>query len=140
MNSYSVSREKNLAEIITDIKNEAVRFVQTRVQLLLSELRDDSAHLKAAVPLLIVGGLLLATAYVLFTLAIVGLIAILFWNTPYVWAASFGIATLLWIILGAIFGYMGYSRLRTRDLIPHKTIEVLKADKLWLQNEARHNV
>ena len=44
---------------------------------------------------------------------------------------------IVWLVAGAILAFLVRNHLRTRGLVPKKTIEVLKRDKRWLQNEAK---
>jgi sugar phosphate permease len=68
---------------------------------------------------------------------LVSVIAVAFWNNPYHWFFAFLILGIVWLVAGAILAFLVRNHLRTRGLVPKKTIEVLKRDKRWLQNEAK---
>jgi uncharacterized membrane protein YqjE len=138
--TYTVHEGRSLAGIIAEIKDELKEFAQTRVQLLQSEMKETTANIKAALPLAIVGVTLLVTAYLLLTLALVGLVAAAFWHSPYAWFFSFLIVGILWSLGGAMMAYFAVRQFKTRAMFPKKTVEVLKADGAWLQRESRSQV
>ena len=80
----------------------------------------------------------LATAWLLLNLALVGLVAVAFWGSAYAWFFGFLIVGLFWAIVGGMLGLAAQRPLR--GLAPRKTIQVLKEDKIWLQQEARSHV
>jgi uncharacterized membrane protein YqjE len=133
---YAENHTRNLATIIAEIKDEIKDFVQTRVEMLKSEVRETLDAWKTAVPLAAIAVLLLATAYLLLTLAVVGLVAVAFWDNPYRWFLAFLIVGVLWSIGGAVLGWLALREFQSKGLFPRKTIEVLKADKIWIQSEA----
>jgi uncharacterized membrane protein YqjE len=135
---YTQRNGRSLGEVISEIKEELKDFMQTRLQMLISELREAIKNSKSAA---IFGGaavLLLGTSWLLINLAIVGLVAVAFWGSPYAWFFSFGIVGLFWAIVGGMLALAAQRQLQR--LAPRKTIEVLKEDKIWLQQEARSHV
>jgi uncharacterized membrane protein YqjE len=129
-----------LAEVISEIKDEIKDFVQTRTEMLKAEFRNKISAWKSGVVAAAVGLLFLATAYLLITLAVVGLLAVAFWGSPYAWFLSFLIVGVVWALIGGIAAFMAVREFRAEGLAPRKTIEVLREDKVWLQNEARSQV
>jgi uncharacterized membrane protein YqjE len=139
-NRSSENHGRTLADIMAEIKDEVRDFVQTRVDLFKAELQETLSAWKAAAPLMAFSLLLLLTGYLLLTLALVGLVAVAFWGSPYAWPLAFLIVGLLWCIGGAIVAFLAKNRLRGSRTFPKKTIEVLKADKIWLQSEAGNQI
>ena len=41
------------------------------------------------------------------------------------------------IVAGTIIGWMAYSEIASVGVAPTRTLEVLKQDQVWIQNEAR---
>ena len=142
MNSraYAVRDERSLAEIVAEIKDELKEFIQTRVALLQSEFKDNMSSLKRALPLAGMALVLLGTAYLLLTLALVALVAVAFWGNPYAWFFALLIVGGVWLLFGAMLAFFAYNQFRSHGLMPKKTVEVLKADKMWLENQARSQV
>ena len=135
---YGERNGRPLAEVVAELKEELIDFLQTRVQMLMSELRESAKNSKSPA---IFGGialLLLGTAWLLLNLALVGLVAVAFWGSAYAWFFSFLIVGLFWAILGGILGLAAQRQLRR--LAPRRTIKVLKEDKIWLQQEARSQI
>jgi len=138
MNSVAENNHRTLASIATELKNEISESIETRVALLRAELRGKLHHMKNVAPMAAVGIVLAATAYLLFTLALVALFAGLMPSSAFRWFLAFVGVGILWSLVGGIFLYVARRRMATSNLIPQKTIEVLRNDKLWLQQEARN--
>lgn len=132
--------EKSLAAIVAEMKEELKQFVETRIAMLKSEFHDKVAHWKLAAPLAGVALVLLSTAYLLITLSLVALASVFIGDTPYRWFFAFLGVGVLWAILGGICAYFAMREFELYRLIPQKTLDVLKGDKLWLQQEARRQV
>lgn len=128
---------KSLNQIVSDLKDDIKRFARTRLQLLGQELQEKVRLLKALAPLAGLFVLLMGMAYLLLTLALVALIAMAFEPSPYRWFFAFVIVGVCWAILGFAAGVIAWQKLSIDSLLPQKTIDVLKADKNWLENEVK---
>ena len=135
-----ISNGRSLAAIVTEMKEELKDLVQTRIEMFRTELQEKLKTLKIAAPLAGVGALLLGTAYLLFTMALVGLVVALFRNNTYRWFFAFAAVAVLWTLLGGIAAYFAKREFELKGLMPRKTIEVLKEDKLWIQAEAKNQL
>ena len=141
MNDVRFATERNgrsVSEVIAELKEEIKDFVQTRVKLFTNEMRQKIRDSKSAAILAAIGVILLGTAYLLLNLALVGLLAVAFWGSPYAWFWAFLIVGLSWLILGGLIALLAARKFQ--GLAPQKTIDVLREDKLWLEQEARHQV
>ncbi len=134
---YTVTETNNrsLAQVLAETKEEIKGFLQTRIQLLISELREKAQNSKKAALLGGVAALLAITAFLLLTLAAVGLIAVAFWGSPYAFFWGFLIIGVFYAMIAAMLAIAANRQLK--GFAPRKTIEVLKEDKIWLQSEAR---
>lgn len=126
---------RNLAEVLAEMRDELKDFFRTRVQLLLSELKEKAQNSKKAAITGAIAAVLGIMALLLLTLALVGLVAVAFWGSPYAFFFAF-------LIVGAAYGMLAgmlaiAATRQFKGVAPQKTIEVLKADKVWLQSEAR---
>jgi hypothetical protein len=108
--------------------------------MLRTELREKTSTLKTAAVLGATGLLLLSTAYLLITLALVGLVVVAFPNSPYRWFFAFLIVGIFWSIFGGIAAYFAKRELEVRGLLPKRTIEVLKGDKVWVETEVKSQI
>jgi uncharacterized membrane protein YqjE len=131
---------RTVGSILSDTKEELKDFLETRIAMLRTELGEKIAILKAAAPLAIVGIVFLVTAYMLFTLGLVGVIVAFMPENPYRWCIAFFAIAVLWGLIGGICAYMAIREFQAQELMPKRTMQVLKEDKLWLQSEVRSRV
>jgi uncharacterized membrane protein YqjE len=131
---------RSLGAILTEMKEEVNEFARTRLEMFQAEFREKIKSLKVVVPLAAVAVLLLGTAYLLFTMAVVGLMVAVFQNNPYRWFFAFAAVAALWTLLGGIAGYFAKREFESNGLVPKRTIELLKGDKLWIQAEAKNQI
>ena len=131
---------RSVGEIMAEMKRELKEFVLTRFEMFKTETREKIKTLKIAAPLAALGALLLGTAYLLFTIALVGLVAVFVRNSPYQWFLAFAIVAVLWTLLGAIAVYFAKREFELKSLAPKRTIEILKGDKQWIQAEAKNQI
>ena len=129
---------RSLAAIVADMKVELKEFTQTRFKLFTTELQEKIKTLKIAAPLAGLAALLLLTAYLLFTVALVGLVLAFFDHSPYRWFFASGIVAVFWTVLGGITAYFAAREFELKRLVPTKTLAVLKGDKMWIQSEAKN--
>jgi uncharacterized membrane protein YqjE len=134
---YDESGERTLAEIVAEVRDELKGFVQTRVEMMRSEVRETVEAASRWLPLGVVAWFFFSTAYLLFTAAIVAAVSVAFVTNPYRWFLSFLAVALAWSAAGGIFAYLAWTQFRAQGTLLKKTLDVLKADKVWLQNEAR---
>ena len=131
---------RSVAEIMAEMKRELKEFVLTRFEMFKTETREKIKTLKIAAPLAALGALLLGTAYLLFTMALVGLVAVFVRNSPYQWFLAFAIVAVLWTLFGAVAVYFAKREFELKSLAPTRTIEILKGDKEWIQAEAKNQI
>lgn len=136
----NIHNGRNIAEVLTDIKEELKEFVQTRVAMLKAEVQEKVQTIKTAAPLAVVALVLLGTAYLLFTLALVGLVMAFLPDNPFRWCIAFAAIAVLWTIIGGIAAYFAKRELELKGLLPKRTIEVLKGDKVWVQAEVKNQI
>ena len=139
-NSVPENNHRSLASLVTELKHEVSEFIETRIALLKAELSGKLKNVKNAAPMAVLGITLAGTAYLLFTLALVALVAALMPGSAFRWFIAFLAVGILWALAAGIFLYVAKRRMSAGHLIPQKTIEVLKNDKVWLQQEARNQI
>jgi uncharacterized membrane protein YqjE len=129
---------RSLAEVVAEMRDELKDFFQTRVQLLISELKEKVQNSKEAALLGGIAAVLGIMSLMLLTLALVGLIAVAFWGSPYAFFFAF---LIVGVFYGMLAGMLTLGAVRKfKGVAPKRTIEVLKEDKVWLQTEARSQV
>ena len=129
-----------LAEVVRDIKDELKEFIQTRTQMLKAEMQEKISNWKTGAILAAIGLVFLGTAYLFLSLALVGLVVVAFWGSPYAWFLGFLIVGVFWGLMGGILALLAVHQFRAQGIAPKKTIEVLKQDKVWLQSEVGNQV
>lgn len=136
MNNH-LNSSKNLTELLVEIKQELRDFVQTRITMLKVELQEKAKILKTAAPIALIGILLLMTAYLFFTLAVVALVFVALPDNAYRWCLAFVAVAVLWSLLGGVAVYFAKRELEVKGLLPRRAVEVLREDKLWIESEVR---
>lgn len=124
-----------LAALVNDLKDELKDSAATRLAMLRSEMNEKLSSLKSAVPALVVGLFFLLTAWLVFTGFLVTAIALAF-STPWGWAWAFLIVAGAYLLLGGVLASTGRSKLKRLNLVPERTLRVLKQDEIWLESEA----
>jgi len=124
--------ERSLQGTLQEIKNEIKEFVQTRFEIFKKEMQDKVSAYKSAMPMAAAGLLLLATAWFLITGAIVAAIALALG-----WPFAFLITGFGYLLLGSVVGWLAYKEVTSQSMKPERTLQVLKQDQVWMEQEAK---
>jgi uncharacterized membrane protein YqjE len=128
---------RSLGAILADIVEELQEFVNTRIRVVKSELHETMTAVSVALPLVLLALILAGTGFVLLTGAVVVAVAAAFAGNAYAWVYAFLLVGVLWIALGGVAAFFAYNQFRSKAKFPKHTVEVLKADKVWIESEAR---
>ncbi len=129
--------DKSLAGLIAETKQEIKEFITTRIGLLKAEFNEKVRTFKYVVPLLLVTAALLLAAWMTLTFALIALLHGLFVPSPYAWLWASLIIGGVYLVLGIGVGWFAYSEIKSVGVAPNRTLQVLKQDQIWLQNEVR---
>ena len=129
--------EKSIATILSETKDELKQFVTTRVNMLKAEMDEKISRIKTVIPLAVVAALFLLSGWMVFTFALITLLHGLFLPSVYAWLWASLIVTAVYLLVGAIAGWLAYSEIKATNLTPTRTLKVLQQDQVWIQNEAR---
>jgi hypothetical protein len=129
--------EKSLAAILAETKEELKQFIATRVEIFKAEMNERTITLKRVIPLILGGAMVLFAGWLTLTFALVALLHTMFISSVYSWFWAGLIVAAVYMLSGGILGWLGYKGLTTTGLKPTRTLEVLKQDQIWIQNEAR---
>jgi Putative Actinobacterial Holin-X, holin superfamily III len=132
-----VHSEKSIGTVLAETKEELKNFVQTRLAILKAELSEKIKSWKALIPLAITAALVLVTAFFAVTFTLVALLAGLFQPRPLAWFFGGAIVSLLYLAIGAILGLTAVNRIKAVQMVPTRTLEVLKQDQIWIQKETK---
>jgi hypothetical protein len=128
---------RTLAAVIAELKDEFKEFLNTRLAMLRSELKDKINAWKMALPAIVFGLVFLATCWLLLTGAIVAAVYVAFAGNPFAAAIALAIVGVAYAIIGGIAVVFGIRDIREHSLVPERTVRVLKDDQVWMSNEAR---
>lgn len=134
---YKDASDRSLVSLIAEIKDELKEFVNTRVQMVKAELQETKSAIRVALPLALIALALFCSAFLLLTMAAVVIVAFAFAGNPLAWFYAALIVAFVWICLAGAAVVFAYNAFRSHSRFPQRTVGVLKADKVWLQTEAR---
>ena len=138
--NHDVNNGRTVASILAETRDELKQFIETRITLFRTELRGKIGLVKHAAPVVAVAAVFLGTAYMLFTLALVGLAWALLPASDFRWCFAFLAVAIFWSILGLIAASVAKRHLALKKLVPEKTIGVLKGDRVWIQSEVKNQI
>ena len=136
MADHIYKESKSLQQVLHEIKDELRDFISTRVGLLRAELVDKWDSMKAALPMIAAGAVLLVAAFFAFTFGLIALAAAMI-GGEFRWAIGAGIVFALYGLIGGVLAWMGSKQISAEGLAPDRTLRVLKQDQMWIKNEAR---
>ncbi len=131
---------RTLTDVINELKTEVKDFVRTRVQIFRSEMREKIKSWKLALPLLLGAALLLGTAWLVLTGALIAIIAAAFYPSPFAAFFALIIVGVAYALGAAICGAFAVREMKDKGIMPQRSIKVLKDDAVWLQSEAKTQV
>ncbi len=123
---------KTLAGVLHEVKDELKDFLDTRLQMLMGEMKQKFSVWRLALPMFLVAGLVLLLGLLLLSVALVAAIAVAIG-----WGWAFLVVGAFYCIIAGGIALLVYSEIKAEGVAPERTLRVLKQDKIWLQNEAR---
>lgn len=132
-----MNTEKSLGAVLAETKEEMKEFLETRLQILRSEINEKVRTWKYSLPLLLLAAGLLLIGWMTLTFAFIALLRAFFLPSPFAWLWGALIVTAIYMIAGIAVGWFAYSELQAVGMAPKRTMQVLKQDQVWIQNEAR---
>ena len=131
------NNEKSLGTVLTEMKNELNEFLETRYQLLRSEIRDIVRTWKYCFPLLLGAFALLFASWIVVTFGLVALVRGWFLPGPFAWLWGALIVAGVYVIVATVIGWVALGELRKVGMVPKRTLKVLKQDQVWVESEAK---
>jgi uncharacterized membrane protein YqjE len=132
-----VPAEKSIATVLAETKEELKEFLSTRLEMLRAELREKTSTWKQSILMLVVAAVLLVAAWMTLTFALIAFFHAVFITSVYSWLFAGLIVGGIYLLAGGLVGWFAYSELKATGVKPTRTLEVLKQDQIWIQNEAR---
>ena len=135
MRSHSHTDDRGIAAVIHDLKTELLQILNTRLQMLSAELQEKLQIWKTALPLLAGGLVLLFGGLVAITFALIALIQGALSPNPYGWAIGGAVVGFMYLVLGSAGLWRIRNIFRRENVLPERTLRVLKQDQSWLEKE-----
>ena len=129
--------EKPLAQLFSEFKDEAKDFAATRIEILRIEMREKLLRASTGLQAIAAGAVLALLAALFLCVGLVALVAMSLGGGAGAWAAAFAIVGFVILMIGGLAIAFGVWRLKARGLRPERTLQILKQDQIWLQNETR---
>jgi hypothetical protein len=127
-----MNAERPLGNIFSDLLGEVTALFRTEMRLARSEVAEKLSTLSLGIALAATGGILLFASLLYFLGAATGALimaGLSLWLAPLIVAAAA-------LFVGGAVLWLGLSRLRTRNLVPRRTVQQIKRDA----NVARYQV
>jgi hypothetical protein len=123
--------ERSLGDLFSDLARETSTLVRQEVRLARAELTQSATEAGRGVAMLAAGGLVAYAGLIFVLLAVVyGLIET--GMDPWLSALIVGLAV---IAIGAVMLLRGRESLKPDNLAPRRTVETLKEDRAWVQEQ-----
>ena len=126
----------SISSTAAEVSREVIDFVQTRVRLLRSELKENVAAWKVAAAMGGIALVFLVTACLSLAVTITCLIAV-FLPTLFRWVIASIVTPVIFGATGAFLAFSALKRLRQSPLTPKRTLDVLRDDKNWLEGRGK---
>jgi uncharacterized membrane protein YqjE len=123
--------------LLSETKEELKSFVTTRVEILKAEINEKISTWKSVIPLLLGALALVLAGWMALTFALIAFLHTLFLPSAYSWLWGALIVGAVYIVLAITIGWFAYGEISETGIAPTRTLDVLKQDQVWLQNEAR---
>jgi len=127
---------RSLSAIVNDLKIEAKAFINTRLEMLKTEMKQKVSAWTSAIPLIAAGVVFLGTAWLVLTAALVCIIAVAFGPGMMSWFYATIIVGGAYLLIGGAAAFLALSEIRKNNLKPERTMRVLRQDQVWLQKES----
>jgi hypothetical protein len=132
-----VAHEKSIAAVLAETKQELQEFIETRINILKSEIKEKLKTWKWAVPLLLLSLSILLAAWITITIGLVAAVHVWFLPSAYSWCLAGVIVGALYLVIGVSLFFFSWGKLKEAGVAPVHTLEVLKEDQIWIRKETR---
>jgi uncharacterized membrane protein YqjE len=125
--------EPSISDLVRQLAQDSTTLIRQEVALAKSEMRENVRTAARDMSMIAVGGAIAGVGMLVLTAFLVLLLGSLLQNY---WLAAL-IVGLVFVIIGGVMAWSNLNRLRSADLKPEQTIDSLKEDKQWMQQEIR---
>ena len=123
-----------LGELLKQLAQDSATLVRQELMLAKAELRQNVSSLVKDAVMIAVGAVIALLGGLVFVAFLVVLLGDVLNNY---WLGAL-IVSVLFLLVGGLLAMSGMKKLQKGEVAPTRTIETLKEDKEWLQNEIQH--
>lgn len=127
--------EKSLAASLAELKEDLKNFLQTRFELLKTELSEKIRNWKQPAILFAIAGLMLFSSWLALVYSMIAVLHAWIAGTNFSWFWGGLIVTVFLLLAGIAVGAAGYAGVSSAGLKPTRTLRVLKRDQEWVQKQ-----
>jgi len=128
----TTSDERSLGELFSSLSKDTTTLLRQEIELAKAEVSEKVTEAGKSVTALAVGGMIAYAALILILAAVaIGLSQVM---SP--WLATLIVGVVV-AIIGLILVQRGLSTLKHLSFVPKKTLETLKEDKEWAQQQMK---
>jgi uncharacterized membrane protein YqjE len=131
--------DQSLTTLFSRLTDDLTGFVDARLQLLKTELKEEASSYAGGASLILGGAVIGIIGFALLNAGIAFLVSTLFNSADLSQAVRYGlgfvITALLYLVIGTIVIVVAKSRLAKQKMIPKRSALELKRDARWLQEE-----
>jgi uncharacterized membrane protein YqjE len=128
---------EHLPTLFGRLGDDVMRLLDTKLNLVKVEMRDEAAAYAKDSAGIGVGAILATVGLVLINVAVAFFVSTLFnFSTPQLnYAVGFLLTSLIYLIVGGAIIMVMKNRMMARNPLPERSIQELRKDKQWLKNE-----
>lgn len=128
--------ERSLASTIAEIKEDLKIFVQTRFELLRTEISEKLHDWRGPAILFGIAALMLVSSWFSLVFSLIGLMRSWIEGTHFGWFWGGLIVAVFFLLAAGAMAAAGYAGV-PKTLKPTRTLRVLKQDQEWVQKQTR---
>jgi uncharacterized membrane protein YqjE len=133
----------SLPSLFGRLGDNVMQLVDTKLNLIKVELKEDASVYARNAALLAAGGMVAAVGLALVLVAVACFVSLLFTNdvgaptryTPMSYGLGFLITGLVISVVGGVIAYIAKNRIAAYNPAPTASMEEIRKDKQWLKNE-----
>jgi uncharacterized membrane protein YqjE len=129
----AAAAEPSIGDLFRQLAQDSTTLIRQEVALAKTEMRENVKSAARDMTMIAVGGVIALIGVLVLTAFLVVLLGSLLLNY---WLAAL-IVGVLYVAIGGGLAYSNLNRLRSSELKPEHTIDSLKEDKQWIQQEIR---
>lgn len=137
--AQSSTSGESLPTLIGRLGEDIVTLLDTKLELLKIEIKEDINAFARGSLSIGLGGLILVIGFLLANIAFAFLVSSLFekaqLSQPLKYAFGFIITGMIYLVIGGIVIFIAMKRLGKQDLSPERSLKELEKDKQWLKRE-----